>query len=207
MPFYPVVLLTSIVLYTFFAEATGGSVTSVIDREVLVRKIHFPRMVIPLATVLTAYLNLVLNFLAVFVFMLAAGVDVRLSWLELPLLLLALGVLATGIAMLLSALYVRYRDVKPIWDVLLQVVFYGSPVLYPIETIPSETVQHLIIALNPLAAILQEMRHALIDPAAPSAAEAAGGWPVLAAPLLILGLFVLGFWVFNREAPRIAEEL
>ncbi len=207
VPFYPVVLLASIVLFTFFSEATGGSVSSVVDREALVRKIHFPRMVIPLATVLTAYLNLLLNFLAVFVFMLVAGVDVQLRWLELPLLLLALGVLATGIAMLLSALYVRFRDVRPIWDVTLQVVFYGSPVLYPIEVIPSETVQRLIICLNPLAAILQETRHALIDPGAPSAVEAAGGWPILATPLIIVGVFALGFWVFNREAPRIAEEL
>jgi ABC-2 type transport system permease protein len=205
--FYPAVLLTGIVLYTFFAEATGGAVTCVLDRENLVRKIQFPRLVVPLAVILTAYFNLGLNLVAVLVFIVASGVDARLTWLELPLLVLILGVLCTGVAMLLSALYVRFRDVKPIWDVLLQVAFYSSPVLYAIENVPSEKLQHALM-LNPLAAIIQQARHAVIDPGAPSAAAAAGGWEVLLIPAaLVVGLFALGFWVFNHEAPRIAEEL
>jgi ABC-2 type transport system permease protein len=204
---YPVVLLTSIVLFTFFVEATGGSVTSVLDRESLVRKIEFPRMVIPLTVVVNAYFNLVLNSIAVLVFMLASGVEVRWSWLELPLLIGALGVFAVGIALLLSALYVRFRDLKPIWEVVSQVVFYGSPVLYPIESVPNEQLQHAIM-VNPLAAILQQVRHAVIDPSAPSAAEAIGGAERLLIPaVLVVALFVVGLWVFNREAPRIAEEL
>ena len=204
---YPVVLLTSIVLFTFFAESTGGSVTSVLDRESLVRKIEFPRMVIPLTVVVNAYFNLALNFVAVLVFMLASGVAVRWSWLELPLLCVALGVFCTGIALLLSALYVRFRDLKPIWDVISQLVFYGSPVLYPIERVSPAELQHVIMA-NPLAAILQQVRHAVIDPGAPTAAEAIGGaqWLLIPAGITV-GLFVLGLWVFNREAPRIAEEL
>jgi ABC-2 type transport system permease protein len=207
VPHYPVVLLTSIVLFTFFVEATAGAVTSVLDRENLVRKIEFPRMVIPLTVVVNAYLNLALNFLAVLVFMLASGVEPRLSWIELPFLIAILGVFATGIAMLLSALYVRFRDVKPIWEVLSQMIFYASPVLYPIETIPNEKVQHLLMC-NPLAAILEQVRHAVIDPGAPSAAEAIGGAERLLIPAsIVVGLFVLGLWVFNREAPRIAEEL
>jgi ABC-2 type transport system permease protein len=204
---YPVVLLTSIVLYTFFAEATGGSVASVLDRESLVRKIEFPRMVIPLTVVVNAYFNLALNFIAVLVFMLASGVEVRWSWFELPLLAAALGGFCTGIALLLSALYVRFRDLRPIWDVASQLVFYGSPVLYPIERVSPPELQHVIMA-NPLAAVLQQTRHAVIDPSAPSAAEAIGGAVYLLIPVAItIGVFVLGLWVFNREAPRIAEEL
>jgi len=207
VPHYPVVLLTSIVLFTFFVEATGGAVTSVLDRENLVRKIEFPRLVIPLTVIVNAYLNLALNFLAVLVFMLASGVEPRLSWLELPLLIAILGVFATGIALLLSALYVRFRDIKPIWEVLSQVVFYGSPVLYAIENVPNEKYQHLIMC-NPLAAILEQVRHAVIDPGAPSAAAAIGGAERLLIPAgIVVGLFALGLWVFNREAPRIAEEL
>src|SRR5215203_6679869 len=79
---YPAVLLMGIVIYTFYAEATSGSVGSVLNRENLVRKIHFPRLVIPLAVVLTTYLNFVLNFLAVLVFLLIQGVEVRWTWLE-----------------------------------------------------------------------------------------------------------------------------
>jgi len=205
--FYPIVLLTGIVIYTFFAEATGNAVACVLDRESLVRKIQFPRLVIPLAVVLTSCFNLALNLCAVFVFMLASGVELRLSWLELPALLLALSVLCTGIAMLLSALFVRFRDIRPIWEVVLQMAFYASPVFYAIETIPSERIQHALM-LSPLGAILQQVRHAVIDPGAPSAAAAAGGWELLLVPsAIVIGVFALGLWVFNREAPRIAEEL
>jgi ABC-2 type transport system permease protein len=205
--YYEAILLMGIVVYTFFSDSTGTAVSSVIQRENLVRKIHFPRMVIPLSVVMTAGFNFLLNFLAVFGFVLAAGVSVKWSWLEFVPLVLLLGVFATGIAMLVSALFVRYRDVAPIWEVVLTVIFYVSPVLYPLEVIPSETLQKVVMC-NPLAAILQETRHALIDPTAASAAEAIGGAELLLIPLgIIVFVFVLGFWVFNREAPRIAEEL
>jgi len=206
--FYPAILLTGIVLYTFFADATGASVTAVADRENLVRKIEFPRLVVPLAVILMAYFNLILNLLAVLVFVLLTDVEPRLEWLALPLLLLPLGLFAGGLAMLLSALFVRFRDVKPIWEVVLQVIFYGSPILYVMELLPTEQLQHLVVWLNPLATILVQSRHTLIDENAPNAWDAAGGAEYLLIPgAIVTGLFVLGFWVFNREAPRIAEEL
>jgi ABC-2 type transport system permease protein len=137
----------------------------------------------------------------------ASGVEVRVTWLELPLLVALLTIFATGIAMLLSALYVRMRDVRPIWDVVMQVIFYGSPIIYVIETVHDATARHVMM-LNPLAAIIEQVRHALIDPGAPTAAAAAGGAARLAIPLgIVFGVFALGFWVFNREAPRIAENL
>jgi ABC-2 type transport system permease protein len=205
--YYPVVLLTSIVLYSFFAEATAGAVSSVVDRENLVRKIQFPRLVVPTTVVVTASFNLGLNLLVVFVFMVASGVSPHLTWLELPVCLVVLATLAMGVAMLLSALYVRFRDMRPIWEVLLQVIFYGSPVIYAIETIPQRAA-HLIMRFNPLAPILQQVRHAVIDQTAPNAASAAGGAVWLLIPgSMIVGVAALGFWVFNREAPRIAEDL
>ena len=210
VPHYEVVLLTGIVTYMFFASATAGSVMAVINREALVRKIEFPRLVIPLAVVLVAYFDVLLNFVAVFFFILLSGVEPRWSWLELVPLMVALGALATGIAMLLSALYVRYRDVAPIWEVVLQAVFYATPIIYPIELVGEkggEDVQQAMM-LNPLTAILQQIRHAVIDPSAQSAGQAAGGWEWMLIPGgIIVGVMVLGFWVFNREAPRIAEEL
>jgi ABC-2 type transport system permease protein len=194
----------------FFASATGGAVAAVVQREDLVRKIEFPRLVIPLVVVLVAYLDLLLNFVAVFVFALVSGVDPSWSWLELVPLLLALGLLAVGFAMLLSALYVRFRDVAPIWEVVLQVIFYTSPILYTIELVAEkggEDIQHAMM-LNPIAAILQQIRHAVIDPTAASAGHAAGGWVWMLVPTaIVLGVFAFGLWVFNREAPNIAEEL
>jgi ABC-2 type transport system permease protein len=205
--YFPAVLLTGIVLYTFFSDATSNAVTSVLDRENLVRKIQFPRLVVPLAAVLTAFFNLLTNLVAVVVFVLAAGVRPHWTWLLCPLLLLALCLLAVGLSMLLSALYVRFRDVQPIWEVLLQVLFYGSPILYAIEVVPDATARHAIM-LNPLAALIQQLRHWLIDPSAPSAAEAIGGAERLLLPGgIAVTACLLGVWYFNREAPRIAEEL
>jgi ABC-2 type transport system permease protein len=206
---YPVQLLTGLVLYQFFAEATGNGVSSMVDRENLVRKIHFPRMVIPLSITLTSFFTLVMNFLAVFVFIGLSGVEVRWAWLELPALLLLLFALATGFSMLLSALYVPFRDMSPIWDVVLQALFYATPVLYPIELLAekNETIANIAMC-NPLAAIIQQVRYAVIDPGSASAGEAVGGLGLLLVPFAILvGVFLLGLWVFNRMAPRIAEEL
>jgi ABC-2 type transport system permease protein len=204
---YPAVLLMGIVMYTFFSEATSGSVASVLNRENLVRKIHFPRLVIPVSVVLTTSLNFLLNFAAVIVFFFIAGVEVRLSWLEIVPLVALLAAFSTGIAMGLSALYVRYRDVAPIWDVALPIAFYGTPILYPIEAIPSQRLQELLMC-NPLAVVVQQARHALIDSAAPSAATAIGGAPRLLIPLAILvAVCVAGYVIFERSAPHIAEDL
>ena len=206
--FYPAVLLTGVVFFTFFADATSSAVSSVLDRENIVRKIHFPRLAIPASTVLMSLFNLALNFVAILVFVFAAGVRPHLSWLQLPLLVLYLVVYAFGLAMLLSALFVRYRDVRPIWDVALQLTFYGSPVLYVLERIQIDWLRDLQLHLNPLAPLLQQVRHAFIDPSAPSPAQLMGGtWHLLVPLGLVLGIFALGLWVFSREAPRIAEDL
>jgi ABC-2 type transport system permease protein len=203
---YPVYLLCSIVLFTFFSETTSRGVTSLVERENLLRKVRFPRLVIPLAVALHALFNLVLNFIVVFAFVLASGIDPRAAWLELIPLILLLILFSTGVTMLLSALYVRYRDMQPIWEVGLQILFYASPVIYVIATLP-DSIEREAMA-SPLAAIITEMRHVLIDPTAPSASEAIGGGARILIPLaVVVGVFALGAWVFAREAPRIAEDL
>jgi ABC-2 type transport system permease protein len=208
--FYGAQLLGSIVLFTFFGEATVGGVRCVVDNETLVRKIQFPRLVIPLSVVLLACFNLGLNLVVVTIFALAAGVRPMLSWLELPLIVAMLVVLSTGVAMLLSALYVYLRDIQPIWDVLSQVIFYASPIIIPITTIQSHLSPTLmrIYMLNPLAVIFQQFKHAYINPSTPSASSLLGSKAALVVPIaIVLAVFVVGFWVFNRFAPRVAEDL
>jgi ABC-2 type transport system permease protein len=203
---YPVYLLMAIVFFTYFAETTSRGVTSLIERENLLRKVRFPRLVIPLSVALHALFNLGLNLIVVFVFVIASGIEPRVEWLGLLPLIVLLVVFATGVTMLLSALYVRYRDMLPIWEVVLQMMFYASPVIYVTSTFPDSVEQEAMA--NPLTAILTEARYLLIDPSAPTAADAIGGAARLLIPLsVIVGVFVLGLWVFMREAPRIAEEL
>jgi ABC-2 type transport system permease protein len=163
---------------------------------------------VPVAVVLTAYFNFVLNLLVVLAFALASGVTPRAGWVEVPLLLGMLGVFALGMAMLLSSLYVRFRDVRPIWEVVAQALFYASPVIYVIEKI-KETHPAWVkfVMCNPLATILVQARHAVVGHA-PSASYAIGGTARLAIPIGIAAVtFAVGFWNFNREAPRIAEQL
>jgi ABC-2 type transport system permease protein len=203
---YPVYLLAAIVLFTFFSETTSRGVTSLIERETLLRKIRFPRMVVPLSVALHALFNLGLNLLVVFVFVFASGIDPRWAWLEMVPLILLLVMLSTGTTMLVSALYVRYRDVQPIWEVILQILFYASPIIYVTASFP-DSIEREAMA-NPITAVLTQMRHALIDPAAPTAAEAIGGGVRLLIPLAVTAVvFALGIWVFAKEAPRIAENL
>ncbi len=213
--FYGVQLLGSIILFTFFSEATTGAVRSVVDREALVRKIQFPRLVIPLSLTLLAVFNLAMNLIVVLIFALISDVQPMLSWIELPLILTMLLVFSTGIAMLLSAMFVKFRDIQPIWEVITQVVLYGSPVIIPAETVHEKLANgeayHIlwhIYLLNPLVAVFQQFRHAMINHATLSAGQLYGGWIYLLEPFGMVAItFVVGFWVFNRSAPSVAENL
>ena len=206
IPNYAVYLLMSIVLWTFFAETTNGAVRSLVSRENLLRKIRFPRMVVPLSVSLTSFFNLSLNLVAVVIFALISGVKPQAGWLEMPVIVAALFVFATGVGMFLSALYVRFRDLEPIWDVALQVLFYASPILYVAAKWP-DSVERILMC-NPIAVVLTQTRHAFLDPSAPTAALEIGGAARLLIPLgVIVVTFALGWFVFKREAPRIAENL
>ena len=203
---YPVLLLFNIVLFGFFQEATTLAVGSIVASQSVVRKTQFPRLVIPLAVVLTALFNLVVNLVVVFGFILVSGVEPRWTWLLLPLIVVALTVFTTAVAMIVSALNPRFRDTGIIWTVAVTALFYATPVLYPLEIVPG-TVGRLL-ALNPLAPLFELARKWVIDPAAPGPAEAAGGAVWLLVPAAIfVAVCALAVWIFNREAPRIAEVL
>jgi ABC-2 type transport system permease protein len=204
---YPVFLLMGIVLFTFFQESTTNSVTSVVSQEGVVRKTQFPRLVIPLSTVLTGLFNLGLNLVIVLVFLIAFGVDPHWTWLLFPVAVALLFLLTAGVSMALSALYVRFRDVAIIWLVAAQVLFYATPILYPID-LKGETFERLMM-ISPIAVIFEQARIWILDePGAPTPVQAANGWlGLLPAAAIFFGVCGFGIWIFSREAPRIAEDL
>jgi ABC-2 type transport system permease protein len=205
--YYPVLLLFNVVVFGFFQEATGAAVGSVLAQEGIVRKTQFPRLVIPLSSVMIALLTLGLNLIVVFVFILAFGVDPTWTWLFFPVILAVLGLFTCGSSLLLSALNVRFRDVAIIWTVLATILMYATPIIYPLEIIGPSFLRDVLIA-NPLTLIFEQARHWIIEPTAPDAGAAAGGWlHVLPAAAIYVVVCVLGVWVFRREAPRIAELL
>jgi ABC-2 type transport system permease protein len=203
---YPVLLLFNIVLFGFFQEATTQAVSSIVSQESVVRKTQFPRLVIPLAVVLTSAFNLAVNLGVVLVFVLASGIAPTWTWLLFPLVLALLLAFTTAMAMILSALFPRFRDTAIIWSVAVTALFYATPVLYPLEIVSGWL--HDVLALNPLSPLFELARKWVIDPDAPGPVAAADGSAMLLIPVLVFVLVcVLAVWIFNREAPRIAEQL
>lgn len=203
---YGIYILFALVMFSFFGEVTVSSVPSLVYRENLLRKMQFDPIVIPLSITVTALLNLGMTLIAVLIFVFAHGVWPTLSWLELPVLIALIAIFATGMGMLLSALYVRYRDMAPIWEVTNQILFYASAVLYVVTSVPEK--YRDVLLCNPLAAIFTQMRHAVVDPGAPTVTEVFSNPALVLIPLgLIFGVFALGFWFFEHESPKVAENL
>jgi ABC-2 type transport system permease protein len=208
VPHYPVFLLMNIVIFGFFQEATATAVGSVVAQEAIVRKTQFPRLVIPLAVVLTALFNLGLNLVVVFCFVLGFGVTPKWTWLLFPVLLIPLLILTIAVSMILSSLYPRFRDVSIIWGVFSTALFYVTPLLYGVSDVDGHHTLKRLILINPLAPIFELARKWVIQPSAPGPAADAGGYPQLIAPAaLFVIICVVAVWVFAREAPRIAEQL
>lgn len=209
VPNYGLYILYGLVLFSFFAETTNGCVQALVSRENLLRKMQFNPVVIPLAIAVTALLNLVMTLLAVFIFSFATGVYPTWTWLELIPIVGILFVLASGVGMLLSVLYVRFRDVQPIWEVFTQILFYASAILYVPTLVAQRAEQYYRMFLcNPLVALFTQMRKAMVDSGAPSITHAFEQPEYVLIPLtLVVAIFTLGVWFFLRESPRVAENL
>src|SRR5262249_41887227 len=156
----------------------------------LVRKVDFPRLAVPMAGLLMATINIGLNLIPVLIFLIIAGATPMLTWLLFPFVVLFIAVFAFGIAMLLSSLFIPFRDVDPIWDVILQAMFYASGIFFTVDSIGSklpswisqETVVRILLS-NPFAAALQEARHLLVSPTYPSVSASMGGFVWVLIPL------------------------
>lgn len=207
VPHYPVYLLLGIVLWNYFVEVTLGSVATIVNKGELIRKINFPKYVIILAGSFAALINLLFNFIVIAIFMYFGHVP--FGWHDLFILpfIAELFVLALAVAFFLSAAFVRYRDVTYIWEVFIQGGFYATPILYPLNRIPSRDAKILI--LSPLAQIIQDARHILITPATQNISQLYGGdkwiW------LIPLGLTVIiafaGSLYFRSRSKYFAEEV
>jgi ABC-2 type transport system permease protein len=207
IPHYPIYLLLGIVIWNFFYEMTVLSTTSVVDRVDLIRKIRIPRWMIVFSSSLSALINLGLNLVVVAAFMAFNHVGV-LSTLPLALLpLLEVYLLALGASLFLSALFVKFRDVRYIWEVVLQAGFYMTPILYPLSKITNVTLQKLIM-LNPMAQAIQDTRYAAVTHASPTIYYVFRGGYDKYVPFLIVGLVIVGgLWYFKRESKYFAENV
>jgi ABC-2 type transport system permease protein len=202
---FAVELLLGIVLWTFFADATVSAVGAIAGNAHIVRKAYFPRWILVVASTLSATMTLAVNL----VLMLAIGIP--LGWFHLglptllvPLLFLELYLLVAGIGLLLSALFVFYRDLGHVWEIMLQLLFYASAIVFPFSLIPGRFRQ--LIAFNPLAQLLEDMRRALVTSVIPWSADVLGGLLIIPCAAVCL-IFGVGFLVFHRLSPKFGEAL
>jgi ABC-2 type transport system permease protein len=203
---YPLKLLLAIVLFTFFSEATGSALPSLLSKGTMLRKIPFPPLVVPLSTLITTGFAYGLSLLIVFGFILGSGIEPSTAWLQLFPILALLIVFTAGVGLVLSLSYVVMRDIQPMWVVVSRLLFFVTPVFYPVG-IASGSIQHALM-LNPLAVVIEQARHALIDPSAPTAAQAAGGTARLAVPIVFsIALFVVGVALYRTRAQRLVERI
>ena len=209
-PHYAVGLLLAMIFWSFFTEATNMGMLSIVSRGDLLRKLSFPKQTIVISSVLGAAINFLINLVVVFAFALINQVPIGINTLVIIPLFMEVLLMAMGVAFILSALFVKYRDIGPVWEVVLQAGMYASPIIYSITYLlqRNQTFVAKVMMLNPIAQILQDMRHFIIDPVNPR------GWDIINNKLIAfvpyaipVVIFIIGFLVFNRNAKRFAEIL
>ena len=209
-------LLVGIVIWTFFAETTITAVNAIVVNGNLINKASFPRAILVVASSLSALMTFAINLTLI---VLIAGMthNLTLGWHSLAAipLLVELYVLVIGISLLLSALFVFYRDLGHIWEIFTQLLFYGSAVVFPLSlngTVTNGVLQPIrimrLIALNPVTQIIEDVRHALVtqDPRVPWTATILGA-KILLPIAVTVTVAVVGLAVFQRLAPRFSENL
>lgn len=207
IPHPAVYLLLGIVLWNYFLEVTSGSVGSIVGKGDLLRKINFPKYVVILAVSLGALINLAFNFVVVGIFMVINHVSVGPSAFLIIPLVVELFVVSLASAFVLSTLFVKFRDVTYIWDIVLQAGFYVTPVFYLMSRLPHKYAKFVI--LSPLAQILQDARHVLVTTQTTTIYQVYGGdkWIWLIPITFTIVLMIVGAAYFRSQSKNFAEEV
>lgn len=215
IPHFAVSLLLAQTLWSFFQESTSQGMRAIVDRGDLLRKINFPRYIVVISSTVSAFINLLISLVVVLIFMIINGVEFRPTILLFPLIVIELYIFALAVAFLLSTLYVKFRDIGHIWDVVMQIWFYVTPIIYPLSQIISMSgfglvVAKLMLIVNPMAQIIQDARYVLVTTQTETIWNTVGaGTPLLKIiPIVLtLVLFAIGVVVFRKHSRTFAEDL
>ncbi len=213
IPHFAVSLLLAQTLWAFFQEATSQGMQAIVGRGDLLRKLKFPKYIVVVSSTVSALINLVISLFVVLIFMIVNGVEFRPTILLFPLVVVELYIFALGIAFLLSTMFVKFRDIGHIWDVIMQAWFYATPIIYPLTQLINVgwlSVAKLVLMLNPIAQIIQDARYLVVTTQTETIWGLVGQqcWLLKLIPLLIIAIVLLvGVTVFRRRSPYFAEEL
>ncbi|MBN2142455.1 ABC transporter permease [Candidatus Woesearchaeota archaeon] len=204
VPHYELFLLLGIILWGFFTEATSYSMSAMTRSTSLIKKAIFKKSLLVVSINLSSLITLLLNLIIFSIFLFASGVG--FTWLALLFLLLVaeLFTFTLGVSFILSSLYVKFRDLSHIWDVLTQIGFWITPIIYPISLIPRE--YHNLYILNPLTRIIEDSRNMLIMQALP-ALDFSYAKHVYITLFICLGALILGLWLFDKRSGKFAEQV
>lgn len=213
---FPLVLLLGISMWNFFTESTSMGLSSIISRGDLLRKVNFPKYIIVVSATINALICMLINLVVVVVACILSGVQFTANVLWLPLNLVQLYLLSLGVALLLSTLNVYFRDAQHIWEVVLQGLFYATPIIYPLSMVEQKLAEvapgagllvEKLMLLNPAAQIIQDIRHNLIAPATtPIIWELSGNIFFQMIPVVLtFVLLIWGIHVFKKHSPKFAE--
>lgn len=198
---YKLYLLLGIILWNFLGEVTLNSMVLLEGKAMILKKVYFPRWIIVIASSLTSLLTLLLNICVFFVFFAFSDVQLQGKAWFLIIFLAELYVFVVGLALLLCALFPKFRDVHHIWEVFVQLGFWATPIIYPIAIVPAK--YHRIIFLNPIARVIQGCRQAVIG--------SGGDFLTLKNHMIIIAaavcLFVVGWFTYNKMSRSFAEDL
>ncbi|MDU0399700.1 hypothetical protein LMG8526HA_00558 [Lactococcus lactis] len=182
---------------------------SIVSRVDLLRKVNFSKPVIIFSVVINALINLIISLIVVLGFAIINGVSFSWNIIFVVPLLIELILFTTGLAFILSTLFVYFRDLGPIWEVIMQAGFYGTPIIYPITQISTH---HLFVAkilmLNPMAQIIQDLRYILTfsNNTNPTLWQLWDhSWVIILPYLIPIFVFVFGYWFFMKHANKFAE--
>ncbi len=209
VPHFPMYLLTGIVLWNFFTECTNQGIQAIVQRAELLRKISFPKYIVVLSATSTALINLGVNLIVIVVFALFNGIMPSWTWLLALLPMLELYILALGIAFLLGAINVKYRDITSIWEVLIQALFYAVPIIYPLSLVINNAGPQIakLLLLTPMAQVIQDVRYCMITTETATVWNMIGNWGIKLLPIFIsIALLVVGALYFRKKSKYFAEE-
>lgn len=208
-PHFAVSLLLGIILWNYFIEVTTNGMSAIVSKGDLMRKLSFPRYVVVVAGSFSAFINLLINLVVVLILIFINGVDITPRiFLAIPFIV-ELFIFSLSIAFLLAALYVKLRDINYVWELLLQVGFYATPIFYPLSEVAKFSAEAAkFILLNPMAQIIQDVRNVVISPTIPTTWSAFDGGPIALIPplMVVLSLFV-SVWYFKKTSPNFAEDV
>lgn len=199
LPNYYMFMFVGLLPWMFFCTCLQGGATSIISNADLIKKIYFPRIVLPIATVSAAFMNMIFSMVIMFAALLFSGIGFSRYFIYYPFLLILLYALGLGFAFIFSALNVYLRDLEHILGILLMTLFYITPIIYPVEMVPQEYIQWM--KLNPMMHVIMAFQDILYYKREPEIST------LISIMFFSLSFIMIGYFIFRKLQRNFVEEL